>query len=268
MYGKKILLLVLAMWLMLSTIYAQTKTREQLKQARAARLEKIKKAEDENALIYNKQSAFGIRLNTDGYGVFYEHGKYKTLSLTNLWWISLDERRDPKEQRVTNSDGIFQFGNPFVYGKINNFYQLKVGVGQQRLIGGKDVKNGVAVSAIYGGGITAGLIKPYYINVTDSGGGTRDVRYSAATDKFFRNGRPINGGGTFGKGFNQITLNPGVFGRAALRFDYGRFNELLSAIETGVTAQYYTKDVQMMLAQPGKKFFFNAYVALVFGKRK
>ncbi len=267
MYGKKIWLLMLASVSLLTVTLAQTKTHEQLRQARAARLEKIKKAEDENALVYNKQSAFGLRLNTDGYGLFYEHGKYKTLSLTNLWWISLDERRDPKEQRVTNSDGIFQFGNPFVYGKINNFYQLKVGIGQQRLIGGKDVKNGVAVSAIYGGGLSAGLVKPYYINVTDSTSGTRDIKYSSATDKFFRNG-PINGGAAFGKGFNEISFVPGVFARAALRFDYGRFNELLSAIETGVTAQYYTKDIQMMLAQPGKKFFFNAYVALVFGKRK
>ena len=267
MYGKKIWLLVFAVCVMLSATHAQANKREQLMQARSARLEKIRRAEDENALIYNKQSAFGIRLNTDGYGIFYEHGKYKTLSLTNLWWISLDERKDPKEQRVTNTDGIFQFGNPFVYGKINNFYQLKVGIGQQRLIGGKDVKNGVAVSAIYGGGVSAGLVKPYYINITDSAGGTRDVQYSPETDKSFRSG-PINGGAAFGRGFNQISFVPGVFARAALRFDYGRFNELLSAIETGVTAQYYTKDIQIMLDQPGKKFFFNAYVALVFGKRK
>lgn len=253
---------------LLSVTVAQTKIHKQVKQARAARLERLKKAADENELVYNKQSAFGIRLNTDGYGLFYEHGKYKTLSLTNLWWLSLDERRDPKEQRVTNTNGIFQFGNPFVYGKINNFYQLKVGIGQQRLIGGKDVKNGVAVSAIYGGGVSAGLVKPYYINITDSAGGvTKDIRYSSETDGAFRKG-PINGGAAFGKGFNQISVVPGAFARVALRFDYGRFNELLSAIETGVTAQYYTKDIQMMLDQPGKKFFFNAYVALVFGKRK
>lgn len=267
MYVKKILLLMFAMLAMLSVLFAQTKTKDEIRKDRAARLEKLKKQEDENALIYNKQGAFGIRLNTDGYGIFYEHGKYKKLSLTNLWWISLDERKDPKEQRVTNTDGVFQIGNPFVYGKINNFYQLKVGIGQQRLIGGKDIKNGIALSAIYGGGITAGLIKPYYINTTDSSGNSSDIRYSAATDKIFRDG-PINGGASFGKGFNQISFDPGVFARVALRFDYGRFNELLSAIETGVTAQYYTKNIQMMIDQPGKKFFFNAYVALVFGKRK
>ena len=254
-----------------SSIYiaqAQTKTKDEIRKDRAVRLEKLKKDEDEDALIYNKQGAFGIRLNTDGYGIFYEHGKYKSLAVTNLWWISLDERKDPKEQKVSNTDGFFQIGNPFVYGKINNFYQLKVGIGQQRLIGGKDVKNGVAVSAIYGGGVSAGLVKPYYINITnDSTHETRDVKYSPETDNVFRNG-PINGGSGFGKGFNELSFVPGVHARVALRFDYGHFNELLSAIEAGVNAQYYTKDIQMMIGQPGKKFFFNAYVAIVFGKRK
>ena len=35
----------------------------------------------------------------------------------------------------------------------------------QKLIGGKGNKNGVAVSAIYGGGISAGLLKPYYLQI-------------------------------------------------------------------------------------------------------
>lgn len=265
MHVKKVLLLMMAISSLLLA-EAQTKTKSDIRKERAARLDKLRSGEDEDALIYNKQGAFGIRLNTDGYGVWYEHGKYKSLSLTNLWWISLDERKDPKEQRVTNTDGIFQIGNPFVYGKIKNFYQLKVGIGQQRLIGGKDVKNGIAVSAIYGGGVSAGITKPYYINVTDSIG-NRDISYSSETDKVFRLG-PINGGSGFGKGFNQLSFIPGAFAKVALRFDYGHFNELLSAIETGVTAQYYTKDIQMMIDQPSKKFFFNAYVALVFGKRK
>ncbi len=267
MYRKKVLFVLLAALSLLTAQAQAVKTRQQIKKEREQKLDRMRKGEDEDAIIFNKQSAFGARLNTDGWGLFYEHGKYKTLTLTNLWWISLDERKDPKEDKVTNTDGVFQIGNPFVYGKINNFYQLKIGIGQQRLIGGKDVKNGVAVSAIYGGGISAGLLKPYYINAPDSLNEAHDIRYSPETDSIFRLG-PINGGSNFGKGFNEIKFVPGAFARVALRFDYGHFNELLSAIETGITAQYYTKDVQIMLDQPKKKFFFNAYVAIVFGKRK
>ncbi len=225
------------------------------------------KEEEEGALVYNKQSAYGGKLNTDGYGIFYEHGKYKTISTTNIWWIELGERRDPKEKRSVLGDGAgFQIGNPFIFGKINNFYYLKVGFGQQRLIGAKDVKNGVAVSAIYGGGFSAGFIKPYYLNIS-----TQDtsatIKYSDLPTYFF-DPTAIVGSAGFTKGFSEITFVPGIHARAALRFDYGHFNELLSAIETGVNAAYYTKDINMMYKVPGKKFFFNAYVAIVFGKRK
>jgi hypothetical protein len=41
----------------------------------------------------------------------------------------------------------------------------------QQVIGGKGNKNGVSVSAIYGGGLTLGLVKPYIIDavVNDQG---------------------------------------------------------------------------------------------------
>ena len=246
--------------------FAQDKTREQKKQERNARINQMMKEEEEGALVYNKQNAFGAKLNTDGYGIFYEHGKYKTITNTNLWWIELGERKDPKESRSVTGDGAgFQIGNPFVFGKINNFYYLKLGFGQQFLIGGKDVKNGVAVSAIYGGGISAGFLKPYYVDGQDSSGALQQVKYSPETANIFLS--PISGV-SFTKGFNELSFVPGVHARLALRFDYGHFNDLLSAIETGVNAAYYSKNIDMMYNEPGKKFFFNAYVAIVFGKRK
>ena len=56
----------------------------------------------------------------------------------------------------------------------------------------------------------------------------------------------IIGASGFGKGFNELTIVPSVHARTALRFDYGRFNRLLSAIEVGVNAEYYTKGMQIM----------------------
>ncbi len=245
---------------------AQSKTKEQKRQEKNARINQMMKEEEEGALVYNKQSAFGAKLNTDGYALFYEHGKYKTIKTTNLWWIELGERKDPKEKRSVLGDGAgFQIGNPFIYGKINNFYNLKAGFGQQRLIGGKDVKNGVAVSAIYGGGISAGLLKPYYVDGLDSSGIVQRVKYTPKTQDIFLS---AISGVSVTKGFNEIKFVPGLHARAALRFDYGHFNELLSAIETGINAAYYTKNINMMFNEPGKKFFFNAYIALEIGKRK
>jgi len=248
-------------------------TAQQKKQQRQQHINQLMKEQEEGTLVFQKQNAFGIKLNTDGLGFFFEHGKYKTVTKTNLWWAELGERHDPKEDKQSNiySDdfGDVYQGNPFIYGKINNFYYLRFGIGQQLLIGGKGAQNGVAVSFIYGGGISLALMKPYYLNVTDSLGNTSDIRYSAQTDSAFLGYTDdINQGSGFGKGLNEISVIPGINARAALRFDYGRFNRVLSAVEVGVNAEYYTKDIQIMVYEAPEKFYFSGYLAFVFGSRK
>ena len=186
--------------------FAQTNptrpTRDQKKQERQKRLNDLMKQYEEGSLIYSKQSAFGFKLNTDGWGVLYEHGKYKTITKTNLWWLEFGERKSHKEEKVTTGEdiggGFILVGNPYVYGKRNNFYSLKLGFGRQHLIGGKGNKNGVAVSGIYGGGLSLGYLKPYYLNVEDpSTGETRDIKYSDSTKADFLDPSIITGAMSF-----------------------------------------------------------------------
>jgi hypothetical protein len=242
-------------------------------QKRAERKEKINqliKQEEEGALIYHKQGAFGFKFNTDGWGMFYEHGKYKTITKTNLWWIELGEHKHPKEEKVPtiSASSGFLIVSSYIYGKRNNFYNLKLGFGQQKLIGGKGNKNGVAVSAIYGGGLSAGLLKPYYIEIQNPVTNQQEEIKYDNNDNLFLDPNIILGRGSFTKGFGEIKFVPGAHIRTALRFDYGRYNEVLSALEVGLNAEYYTQKMPILLLNKEKRLFFNAYVALTFGKRK
>ena len=65
------------------------------KQEKKERINNLIKREEEGALIYSKQTAFGFKANTDGWGASYEHGKYKTITTTNLWWAELGSRKSP-----------------------------------------------------------------------------------------------------------------------------------------------------------------------------
>ena len=65
-----------------------------------------------------------------------------------------------------------------------------------------------------------------------------------------------------------MQLKPGVNAKTALRFDYGRFNQNVTAIEVGLTGEYYFSKVPMMYLVPYRNFFFNAYMSFMFGKRK
>lgn len=246
--------------------------REQKKDARREKINALIRQQEEGALVFNKQNVFGLRLNTDGWGVFYEKGYMKNVKTTNLFAIELGEKKHPKEQKLNNllsNNGFFQIGNPYVYGKRNYFYQLKPTFGQQRMIGGKTNKNGVAVHAIYAGGISVGIERPYYVRVRDAGpNGSKELKYSDADSTAFLTPGNIVMGTGLRYGWNEVKIVPGVHAKAALRFDYGRFNEMVSAIEVGLNFEAYTREIDIMLRNPNKQVFFNGYIAILFGKRK
>jgi hypothetical protein len=241
-----------------------------LKNERREKINQLIKQEEEGALIYQKQITQGIHFNTDGWSVFYEKGKYKSIKKTNLWWIEIGEHKHPKEEKTPTASAVqgFIIVSNYIYGKQNNLYDVKLGFGQQKLIGGKGNKNGVAVSAIYGGGVSAGLLKPYYLQIQNPT--TRkqeDIKY-ANNDNLFLDPTIVLGKSTFGKGFNEMQFVPGGHVKGALRFDYGRYNEMVSALEVGLKATYFSKKMPIMLLNKEKSLFFNAYISVTFGKRK
>ncbi len=266
---KKIALLILILAPFIA--FSQKPSKKADKKAeRRARVKELQKRAAEGEIVFARQTAFGIKLSTDGYGGFIELGRMKTIRKANLYWLELGERKHVKEEKLTKtSANPFLSNNPFVYGKINNFYLAKLGLGQQITIGSKNNKNGVAVSLIYGGGLSAGLLKPYYIEIKDPANNQfKDIRYDATTRNLFLDPTIIQGSSGFGKGWKELEFVPGAHVRTALRFDYGRYNEMLSALEIGLNAEFYSKKMPQMVDNKEKRFFFNAYVALTFGKRK
>ncbi|HEV8285983.1 MAG TPA: hypothetical protein VGQ09_16860 [Chitinophagaceae bacterium] len=240
-------------------------TRQERRDERQQRINALIKQEEEGALIYNKQSVFGIELRTNGYGLFYELGKAKTRRKTNVYSIELTEIKDPKEEKTPT--GFFTIGNPYIFGKINNFYQLKFGFGQQYLFGQKGNKNGVAVTGTYQGGLSLGFLRPYYLNV-DDGSGNRQIKYSDQDSSEFLNPQYIQGSSGLGKGWSELKLKPGAFAKAALRFDWGHYNEIVSGIEIGLSVEAYAQKIPILLFNDDRQFFFQGHLAIVFGRRK
>ncbi|PWT75865.1 MAG: hypothetical protein C5B59_07790 [Bacteroidetes bacterium] len=239
------------------------------KDRRAAKRERINnliKMEEEGDLIFHKHGLFGIKLATDGYGIFYERGKFQTVNRTFLLQFELNEKKDPKDHKVATGYFNGYSFNSVVIGKLNNFYQFKVSAGHQFLIGGKGNKNGVAVSALYTGGFSLGILKPYLYDVSKPDGNVTRLKYPQIIDSGFTMG--ITGASGFTVGWNQAQFKPGLNLKTALRFDYGRYNQSITAIETGISLEYYFMEIPMMYLVPQKHLFFNAYVTIMFGRRK
>lgn len=244
------------------------------KMARQEKIENYIRQQEEGALVFDRQTIYGLRLNTDGWNMFFERARMRTVKTANFFYLEVGEKKHPKEKKITNTldYGFFvETGSPYVYGKQNVFYQVKPGYGQQRMIGGKTNKNGISIHWNYSGGVALGLLRPYYVTVFEETGPNtfieKDIRYDPANPiPFLTPGNVIQGTG-LRHGWNEMSIVPGLHAKSGLRFDYGRFNELVSAIEVGLNAEYYTKDIEIMVNNPARRFFFNAYVAILIGKR-
>jgi hypothetical protein len=222
------------------------------------------KAEEEGVIAYRKHFAFGIKLTSDGYGISFEKGYSKSVKKTTLFQLEISERKHQKEVKQTNN--FAATASPFIYGKINYFYPVKLGVQKQFLLGNKSNKNGVSITANIGGGLSLGLLRPYELEV-DKNGEPTFIRFESEDSLLFRTGTVLGGPG-LGKGWNHLKFTPGLYVKPGLRFDFGRYNDLLKALEVGVAAEFYSKKIPQMFDNKQKQFFFSAYITVLFGKRK
>src|SRR5689334_10469311 len=139
MYRVKKSFLVAITLMISAALLAQTTpttTPKSKKDAKRDRVNALMKMEEEGELIFRKQSIFGFKAVTDGYGISYEIGKFRSNRNSFLLQFELNERKNKRETKVSGDFNGFQF-NSFVPGKENNFFQFKVGAGSQRIIGGK-----------------------------------------------------------------------------------------------------------------------------------
>lgn len=267
---KKIVLLLLTGTISYATL-AQVNpkqksptAKEEKKTAKRERINALIKQEEEGEIIFSKQSIFGFKLNSDGYGLSYEIGRFFSQRVAMIYQIELNEKKSRTEKRFPINNGGFST-NSVIFGKTNNFYQLKFGIGQQRIIGGKGNKNGVAVMAIYAGGVSAGLEKPYMINVVRNG---EEDRFKSTYPTILDSGFVETGAAGIFAGWSDVKIRPGAHAKIALRFDWGRFNETVSAVEAGLNAEFYSSKIDQVMGVAPKSFFFNAYVTILLGKRK
>lgn len=233
------------------------------KAAKREQVAKLLKMEEEGEIIFNKQSVFGLKLSTDGYGLSYEWGRFKSNRVATIFQIELNEKKHPKEKRTSYAVGAFNV-NSVIYGKTNNFFQLKMGMGQQRIIGGKGNKNGVAVMATYAGGLSLGFQKPYYVDVVTK----TEERIRSTYPTIIDSNYTEIGASGFTVGWGDVKFRPGAQVKAGLRFDFGRFNETITAVEVGISAEFYAQKISQMAFNKEKQFFFNGYVTLLLGRRK
>jgi hypothetical protein len=225
----------------------------------------------------------GLRLNTDGWSVYADKGYVRSQETKfsdqfhdmRLYQVEFSEHKDPKEIKHTMTDqasGGSQKTKPFIFGKVNNFYALKLGYGLRKMIAGKPEPGTVSVHWVYLGGFTLGMEKPYYLDgyVPQDNFGTlvpATFKYTDETKESFLNEQYIRGSAGFQKGLNEIQFVPGLHAKTALHFDFASTRRSAMAVEAGVSGEFYARPIHLMANQDSKPYFVNLFASFQFGRR-
>ena len=244
--------------------------------------------ENKLGIVYDKEVSASINLHTNGYAFSFDKGTIKTYYKTRYYHFEIGEIKHPKEyknRQTISSSGPSQL-RTFSYGKQNNLYAIRMGVGQKRYYSEKASHNGLAIGINYEFGFTLGVVKPYYLKMKNLEGNDVTEKFSENNAETFLDIDKISGSAGFTTGLQESSLVPGGHFKVGLHFDWGAFDEFLKAMEIGIMGDVFTKSIPIMVDEAtihnnqnklieilpanvaNRPFFFNVYVSLQLGKRK
>lgn len=217
-------------------------------------------------LLYRKEmSASGI-IHNNGWGIEFRVGKNRSIFNKFMYEANLIEMRDNKEIKTINP--FFTNTRSYFYGKLNAVYMLRTGIGQQRMLNRKPYYGGVELRLFYSGGLSTAFAKPVYLNIIELDEGS--YRYITITQRYNPDDHfpeNIYGRASFFKGFDKLTVYPGIYAKAGLSVDFGTLNQRPKIIEAGVAFDLFPKGIPMMAFREPNQFFMTLYLSFGIGKR-
>lgn len=230
-------------------------------------------AQGKDKPVHEHELGIGAGLHTRGFNVVVNYCKITSDKYSFLGQLEFTELKNPKEKRLSNeslSIGRNSKGS-YIYGKQNNFYTFRAGAGQRIYLSEKSKKSIISMAFAYSGGFSMGMLKPYYLDLiyrTDNEGiSIRSERYTEVNRYKFLDPVDIDGATGSSVGWDDLSVLPGAYGKAALIFDWGPKDDIVKILEVGMAADLFFKNVPIMIDQPNSPLFLNLYLNFYFGKR-
>jgi hypothetical protein len=217
--------------------------------------------DDQVKIFFRNERTYAFHLNSNGYGVNFRYAKWIDGFRWRIYHIDLCEIKHDKEIKISN-DHLSNTGR-FVFGKKNNFYNLRAGIGFQKEVFSKRDKGGIAIRYYYSGGTSLGILKPIYYEVFDQFGPGATIE-----KKFDTSLQPhhIVGKAPYLRGFNEISLTPGAFVKAGVSFEYSKKEEKMKALEAGVIIDAFLLEYEILVIAKNPQVLVTLFVNYRWGK--
>ena len=215
-------------------------------------------------VLYRSDMSGKIYANTRGYGISFRQGKHVTAKTRSFYEIDLQTLKYPKEIK---SQGEAEDRRRYVYGKLNSVFLLRGGLGLQNVIFEKADNKAVEVRYSYSIGPVFAFAKPYYLQIYKTNGARQIDYIKFDSESFSPDSGRIIGRGSYGRGLNEMKVYPGINAKFNLSFEYAPYTNLIRAIETGVSVDYFPKALPLMARNPAENIIVSLHVGFVFGRK-
>lgn len=216
-------------------------------------------------IFYRNEKSLGILLNSNGFGVNGRYASRINARKKTIYEFDFAGIKHSKEYRVSNP---YNNNRTFVFGKLNSFFNLRVGYGKQKEMFRKVDRGGISIRRYFSFGPTLGILKPIYYEILQQIDPLDPLHFNIITEKFVThlNQQYIYGKASFFKGINEISVVPGAFGKIGLSFEYSKSDITIHALETGLILDAFPKKIPIMDTEQNNFLFLTLFISYRFGR--
>ena len=227
--------------------------------------EKIIETTSDN-ILFQKEIKGGIIIHNRGFGLKFQKGRNINAFKKRFYEIEAVTMQAIKQIKVVNT--YFYNAKPYYYGKLNNLYIFRGGLGIEKVLNSKPYWGGVELLYNYSCGASIGIAIPIYLYIIHFSPYSYDYTIEAERyDPEVHFQDIIYGRGPLFKGIGEISVHPGLYGKAGLNFEFGTYNTKISSLEIGAIIDVYPAGVALMAFESKSYAFFTLFFSLSFGKK-
>ncbi|MBL0128112.1 MAG: hypothetical protein IPP83_11795 [Flavobacteriales bacterium] len=223
---------------------------------------------EETRVPFKREIYGGAMIHGDGWGLFMNYARHRTAIDRDLYGLEIVGMKHPKEVKSFNP--YYEDSRGYFYGKINALMIVRPTYGRKHQITDKIRRTGVELNYVWSIGPSLGLVKPVYLEIGKPDAVPYETFVTERYDPNVHNIQNIYGRASWFRGFGELSLYPGAFGRVGLNFEYAGQTTGIKGLEVGASIDAYPVTIPIMAELEGvrnKQFFLELYLSVQFGKK-
>ena len=218
-------------------------------------------------LLFSHRIEGGLTLHTRGMGANLQFGK--DAGARKIRTVLLDVVSVKHEKEIRSYNPVYDQGRSYVYGKVNAFYAVRIGLGTRHISTRKFRNGAVALGWHWSAGPVVGLVKPVYLEI-----GYPGIPYDyVVTERYDPDEHGIEdiyGRSSSLNGLLELTVHPGAFARCAIDFEYGSERDVVRMLSVGATLDFYPVAAPIMAErfEQNSHIFFTLFAHWNMGRQR